>query len=561
MIPKRYALPLLFAPFGASALDITVTRLDDPLPDGCSVADCSLREAVLFANGAVGPDRILLPASASPYQLTRSGSNEEAGLTGDLDVTGALELAGQGATPVVVAQTTSDRLLHLQGIGAPTVIRNVHLQGGRGVQQGGAVLAAGAPMQVFDSEFSGNSATNGGGAIGALCPDGFLSTVFTIAGSRFEDNGARDGAAVSLLPTITGSCSLQIDGSDFIDNEATRLGGAVAVDGSLTSARLDIRECVFTGNRVVGDIASGGAVGMGPPASNNFSIADSTFLDNRAVGATSSSGGAVLHARSIVRSLFLANVANRGGAVYSFTVDIEESTFCDNQAAIDGGAAWTILSNVRRSMFCRNTAAGQGGALMFSGNPGNERTIQRSTFDANMAPSGGAIAADDGIVRLFQSTFASVDVPAPGSVGTVLRYAGPQDAANGRFVELTGNLLRGTCSFANGVGTVRFAKHNANSGGNTCGLTQAGANYANNVTFATLGGIPLAGLANNGGPTLTRLPSPAAGHPAVGRVPLADCVDPDQRYLATTNSSCDAGAVELDGAPRPDALFANGFEG
>ena len=253
MKPLRCAPLLLLVPFGATALDITVTRFDDPLPDGCGVADCSLREAVLFANGSVGPDRILLPASASPYQLTRSGVGEDAGLTGDLDVTGALELAGQGATPVVVEQSTSDRLLHLQGIGAPTLIRNLHFRGGRGVEQGGAVLAAGAPMQVVDSAFTGNTATRGGGAIGALCPDGFASTVFTIVGSDFEDNAAQDGGAVSLLPTITGSCDLEIEGSDFIGNDATRLGGAVAVDSSLTPARLDIRDCVFSGNRATGD--------------------------------------------------------------------------------------------------------------------------------------------------------------------------------------------------------------------------------------------------------------------------------------------------------------------
>ena len=150
---------LLIAPLAAAAADITVSRLDDPLPDGCGVDDCSLREAVLFANGAPGPDRILLPASASPYLLTRVGASEDTGLTGDLDVIGALEIAGQGASAVVITQAAVDRILHLQGIGAPTTLRNVHLQGGRGVTQGGAVFAEGAQLLVVDSEFSGNVAT------------------------------------------------------------------------------------------------------------------------------------------------------------------------------------------------------------------------------------------------------------------------------------------------------------------------------------------------------------------------------------------------------------------
>jgi len=397
---------ILLVPLGAAAADITVSSLDDPLPDGCGVGDCSLREAVLFANGAPGPDRILLPASASPYQLTRSGSAEDTGLTGDLDVIGALEIAGLGADPVVIAQVAVDRILHLQGAGAPTTLRNVHLQGGRGVTQGGAVLAIGAQLVVVDAGFTGNVATSNGGAIAARCPDsGANVTVIAIAGSRFEGNTAPEGGAVDLLGGTTNSCNFTIDDSDFRSNEATTLGGAIAISQSPAGTRLEIRDSLFDDNLVTGAVGAGngGAVGVGS-ASIIANISDSIFIDNRAEGIITSRGGAAFNVATILRSLFLANTARSGGAVSSLDVLVEESTFCDNVASQDGGALYASLGQVRRSTFCRNSASNEGGAMKFTALAGDEVTIERSTFDANVAPTGGVIAMGDGGLWMYQST-------------------------------------------------------------------------------------------------------------------------------------------------------------
>jgi hypothetical protein len=66
---------------------------------------------------------------------------------------------------------------------------------------------------------------------------------------------------------------------------------------------------------------------------------------------------------------------------------------------------------------------------------------------------------DDGELRLFQSTFASVDAPEPAASGPCCAIPGP-GCSERSFVQLTGNILRGTCSFANGAATVKLAKHN-----------------------------------------------------------------------------------------------------
>jgi len=79
----------------AAALAFTVTRFDDPTPDGCvSGVDCSLREAVIAANTNGGPDTITIPPGT--YTLTQVGTDNNA-TAGDLDVTGPVTITGGGA--------------------------------------------------------------------------------------------------------------------------------------------------------------------------------------------------------------------------------------------------------------------------------------------------------------------------------------------------------------------------------------------------------------------------------------------------------------------------------
>src|SRR4051812_9253055 len=80
---------LAYAPL-AHAATFIVTRPDDPAPDGCALADCSLREAIIAANAAAGTDSVSLPSGI--YLLAIAGTNEDAGSTGDLDISGTLLL-------------------------------------------------------------------------------------------------------------------------------------------------------------------------------------------------------------------------------------------------------------------------------------------------------------------------------------------------------------------------------------------------------------------------------------------------------------------------------------
>lgn len=95
---QRWRCLLAFSallPTIGSAATFQVTRLDDPVPDACLPTDCSLREAVLAANAQPGRDIVRLGPGI--HRLEQPGIDEDAGLTGDIDITDDLDLLGEGS--------------------------------------------------------------------------------------------------------------------------------------------------------------------------------------------------------------------------------------------------------------------------------------------------------------------------------------------------------------------------------------------------------------------------------------------------------------------------------
>src|SRR5262245_49409250 len=89
------------APVRANAaftVNSTIDAIDTAPGDGACAStasgDCTLRAAVMEANALAGDDVINLPAGI--YTLTLTGANEDAGLTGDLDITGTVTIEGAG---------------------------------------------------------------------------------------------------------------------------------------------------------------------------------------------------------------------------------------------------------------------------------------------------------------------------------------------------------------------------------------------------------------------------------------------------------------------------------
>src|SRR5687767_686219 len=98
---------------------------DDPQTEGVchapAVNACTLRAAIQEANDTAGvADTVSLPAGR--YELTAAGGNENFAVTGDLDLTGSITIAGAGARTTIIDANGIDRVFHVPGSTTGNVI-------------------------------------------------------------------------------------------------------------------------------------------------------------------------------------------------------------------------------------------------------------------------------------------------------------------------------------------------------------------------------------------------------------------------------------------------------
>lgn len=235
----------------------TLDQVDIDLSDGiCQTAagTCTLRAAVMQANRVPGAGAmIFLPASATPYGLTRLSGFGDEDSWGDLDLstpavgTPVITIRGAGASLTIIDANQIDRVLDVKGSRTATIsdvtIRGGLLAsnsslGGAGIHnagsltlmrvvitnnkyfnfsQGGGILTTGT-LAVFDSTIIGNQADFGAG----IWNGGFI----TIDRSTIAENAARLGGGLFLGGPST------IRNSLIINNSASEIGGGILVDNS-----------------------------------------------------------------------------------------------------------------------------------------------------------------------------------------------------------------------------------------------------------------------------------------------------------------------------------------
>ncbi|MEZ5442876.1 MAG: choice-of-anchor Q domain-containing protein [Lysobacterales bacterium] len=258
---------------------ITVTTLQDSLAG----PSCSLRAAVQAAStdavvggcnaGEPGLDRIDLGPGV--HRLTLTGANEDAGLTGDLDVGGDLQIVGSGAGTTFIEWdgAPNDRLLDVAA-GATLEVSDLTLRRGLVAGRGGLVRVDGtatlrdcglfegtadfggavglggeANLTVERCEIASNLA-NGGG-IGAG-----LSSTLILRGSQVHDNVSRAQGGGAVLGSFA---ALTIEDTEIADNRADDSrwggGGLLLQGGSLT-----LRGSTLAGNSASDVLGNGSAV-------------------------------------------------------------------------------------------------------------------------------------------------------------------------------------------------------------------------------------------------------------------------------------------------------------
>ena len=218
----------------------------------------SLREAVIAANNTAGADAITL--GAGTYTLTRSGANEDAASTGDLDINGDLTINGAGANTTFIDGGALDRVFEV--LGSTATISGVTLGNGSATDGGGIRVSGGSSsLTLRETAVSDNTSTSTGGGILVL------------------------GALALDRVTIDGN-SADVGGGLYVGNGASATLGNVTLSGNSATSNggaISTRSGISIINSTIADNFAGGGGGINTQGSGN-AILKNTILANNAGG-------------------------------------------------------------------------------------------------------------------------------------------------------------------------------------------------------------------------------------------------------------------------------------
>jgi CSLREA domain-containing protein len=550
----------------AAAQTFTVTRTDDPAPNGCAPADCSLREAVIAANADAVEDTIVVPTLGGDYALTLTGTDDTAAL-GDLDITNPLLI--QGAQVVIKATGLNDRLFHVLP-GVTATVSNITMVDGRPAGPGGGIYNAGTltldhvrlvnniagrtslfatsggnggavynsgTLLMYSTELSNNNAGNGatpffcfvdcnggnggsGGNGGNLYNDTSGSVVATgsvIQGGAVGNGGAGEDGSCFVTPRTGGS-----------GGNGGRGGGIYNNGGSVT-----LIETVVRGNSANGTAGAGGSGCLGGA--------------HGAPGSPSRGGGGIYNAGG---NLFISegstvgnpnSTTGNGGGIYheAGTLVVEDSTIGPNTSGGPGAGIYSIATTIlTRSTIRDNTTGAWGGGIRIE--PGGTLVGTNLTVSGNSSANDGAGIDSSGDVTLTQSTVTnntSADAAGPGGL-----WLNTSTDANLTGTIIAGNTSAGAnpdCRKGVGLGSI------GGGGFNIFGTAApAGCNFIMAATDILTDSPGLGLLAANSSPHTHAV---LAGSVALDKIPPASCgAGTDARGVSRPQGpGCEIGAYEL----------------
>lgn len=352
------ASPLLAATFTPDSFQ---DRIDANPGDGvCATAApvvCTLRAAVMEANALAGTDTIVLPAGT--YRLTLSGINENASLTGDLDITDAagLTIQAQGSVKPVIDANALDRALDVHA--GAFVLSGIRVINGRAIQpelfgdssSGGGVLLRNAGNSLIHlSDIEDNQASLFGGGILKADQPGTLTIMLSRVANNRAGLGADGGAGGGLFIYGGGDATVQL--SRFEGNQAS-FGGAIYMQDSA----LLLRYSAFNANHAVAR-QDGEVGGAGVHAKNaTMRIENSSLYRHQTKGGAGHMERGAIVVEDGGLQMFSSTVAeNAFCGIHSSMSDVtlQNVTVADNQC----GLRWfnaPFLTTVARSLFVRNS--------------------------------------------------------------------------------------------------------------------------------------------------------------------------------------------------------------
>ena len=138
---------------------------------------CSLRAAIMESNAVPGNNTVFLPAGE--YVFTIAGANENASVTGDLDITGNLVITGEDTRTTIVRADSLDRVFDiLPGVNATIEYLemwegSVYASNGGAIRNQGTLALSEVGIQTSMCEGDGGG-QQGGGFGGAIYNSGTL---------------------------------------------------------------------------------------------------------------------------------------------------------------------------------------------------------------------------------------------------------------------------------------------------------------------------------------------------------------------------------------------------
>jgi CSLREA domain-containing protein len=407
---------------------------DAPTDAGCTVANCTLREAVLAAN-----------ANSNASEITFSVTGIIVLTQGQLTVSSPVTLT-RPAGGITVSGNNASRIATVNS-GATLTLAGVNLTAGKAAgANGGAILNSGT-VSINQSTISNSTAASGGAILNLAGTVAIQQS--TLSGNSATSTGGgiynNSGASMTLsLSTLSG-------------NTATTNGGGIYTVGGTAS----VSQSTLSGNSA----ATGG--GFYNATGNTATIQQSTFSGNTVTG----SGGGIFNnaTLTVLQSTITNNTANQGGGINlnSSTLTIGQSIVSANTApvvadvALAGGTITTQgynligTTNSAGSFAATGDATGvtnpQLGALQNNGGPTLTRLPAAGSPAIDAGPATSSFATDQrGFVRLAGTSVdkGAVEANAPTAVtllafsgdptaaGVTLRWkTGQQDAASSYLVE------------------------------------------------------------------------------------------------------------------------------
>jgi len=312
----------------AGADTFTVTRADDPVPNGCLPADCSLREAVIDANGNGLADIIPLPPGTYTISLPDTGPNTA--LDGDLDILDELVISGAGPGVTIIDGGGIDRVFDILTAANTVEIQGVTIQNGES-NAGGGVLNA-ATLTLRNCEITGNHADIGGGGV-----FNHLAGVLTISNCQLTSNEASSSGGGGSGGALSNSGIATVENSILDDNWAEFTGGAIAINDVNPPAQTLIDKSTISNNIANTDLqwfGGGGIINFG-----QLTISSSSIVGNLA--ANSDGGGLNNWSFATLINVTLSgnSAASEGGGVRNTngSTSFVASTIADNTAPDTGG--------------------------------------------------------------------------------------------------------------------------------------------------------------------------------------------------------------------------------